>query len=78
MEPGVTVEECANFDEDTVYSIIITATLGLVYSAALLISQSKTARCVMEEVYCPTAARNEVLILLSWVLVVLILAAQRR
>lgn len=32
----------------------------------------------MEEVYCPTAARNEVLILLSWVLVVLILAAQRR
>lgn len=42
MEPGVTVEECANFgDEDTVYSIIITATLGLVYSAALLISQSK-------------------------------------
>lgn len=28
----------------------------------------------MEEVYCPTAARNEVLILLSWTLVVLILS----
>jgi len=43
MEPGVTVEGCANFgNEDTVYSIIITATLGLVYSVALLISQSKS------------------------------------
>ena len=37
MDPGVTVEGCANFgNEDTVASILITASLGLVYSIAVL------------------------------------------
>ena len=31
----------------------------------------------MDEVYCPTAARNEVLILLSWLTVVLVLFSRR-
>ncbi len=32
----------------------------------------------MDEVYCPTAARNEVLILLSWLTVVLVLFSRKR
>lgn len=31
----------------------------------------------MDEVYCPTAARNEVLLLLSWLTVVLVLFSRR-
>ena len=31
----------------------------------------------MNEVYCPTAARNEVLLLLSWLTVVLVLFSRR-
>ena len=40
MDPGVTVEGCGNFgNEDTVASILVTASLGLAYSLAVLLAR---------------------------------------